>query len=81
MPCCARFPPAGAELCCHDWSCESFAFVERKAPAPGGTGGCNGTDTGPCCIFKDDVDELVAGVAGTTTGVRAKLPSYPPPYP
>ena len=67
---------SGAELCCHDWSCESFAFVERPAP-----GGCNGTGTGPCCIFKDDLDALVPGVAGTTTGIRAKLPSYPPPYP
>ena len=83
-----------AKLCCGDWSCESFGFIASWKPAdaaavvsasasateePPPAGACSMGQ--PCCIFKDDVDPLVPGVAGTTTGVRAKLPSQDPPFP
>ena len=37
----------------------------------------------PCCVFKDDIDALVIANETTDvlTGVRAKLPALPPPYP
>eukprot|EP01065_Artemidia_motanka_P051688 TRINITY_DN9157_c0_g1_i2.p1 TRINITY_DN9157_c0_g1~~TRINITY_DN9157_c0_g1_i2.p1 ORF type:complete len:274 (+),score=63.33 TRINITY_DN9157_c0_g1_i2:45-824(+) len=64
-----------AELCCHDWSCEAFAFF-----ATGHSGGCTHKDV-PCCIFKDDIDALVTGAAGVTTGTRGLLPAKPAPVP
>jgi hypothetical protein len=77
-----------AELCCRDWSCEAFAFIadapSPPTPAPpyppGPDSGSCATGL-PCCIFKDDIDALAPGAAGVTTGVRAKLPALPPPYP
>ena len=71
------------DLCCHDWSCESFAFLDGTQGGTTSPGG-NCTATGACCIFKDDVDALVANPTpgkGVRTGVRSKLPARPPPYP
>ena len=53
-----------AALCCHDWSCEAFAFVGAKANtkqplAPTSASNCTAGEA--CCIFKDDIDALVPG--------------------
>ena len=43
-------------------------------------GGC--IPNQPCCSFRDDsYDTLVPAISGVRSGVRAKLPSYTPPYP
>jgi len=53
-----------------------------RAAHPFGPGGNCTRDVG-CCVFKDDLDQLVANSpsSGVVTGRRAKLPSRPPPYP
>ena len=59
-----------------------FTQTFVRSPTPFGPSSSDGCPAGvPCCIFKDDVDALVAGVAGTTSGVRAKLAAKAPPYP
>ena len=77
-----------AELCCHDWSCEAFAFCTdgEKCKAEGGhegrpvAGSCAAGQ--PCCVFKDDAsDPLVAGATGVQTGRRAMLAAKDPPFP
>ena len=52
-------------------------FTRAETPFPGGC-----TPATPCCSFRDDsFDTLAPGVSGVRSGVRAKLPSYSPPYP
>ena len=82
-----------AELCCHDWSCEAFAFcaagAEHLCEAMGGkegvpvAGSCAAGR--PCCVFKDDASDplIPAGSAwrGLQTGRRSMLPATDPPYP
>jgi hypothetical protein len=53
-----------------------------RAAKPFGPGG-NCTSTTSCCVFKDDLDQLVPNPSnsGVVTGRRAKLPARPPPYP
>ena len=79
-----------AELCCHDWSCESFLFCAKgdQCSKVGGHEGnpINGscTPTTPCCAFKDDAsDPLTSGSTwpGITTGKRSMLSAKSPPYP
>ena len=82
-----------ANLCCHDWSCEAFAFCETssatKCQGMGGHEGnpINGScDLGkPCCVLKDDgSDQLILpGVEwqGIQTGHRGMLSAQNPPYP
>jgi len=65
-----------AVACCHDWSCEAFAFYKSLPKAQS-----NCTESKPCCIFKDDIDALVTATSGAQTGVRQKLPAVAPPYP
>ena len=56
-------------------------FTRARAGGWGPGGNC--TSDAPCCIFKDDLDAIVANPAGSgvSTGRRAKLPARPPPYP
>ena len=63
-------------------SMDPVGFTQNfsRATVPFGPGG-NCTGDKPCCIFKDDIDKLVPGTGGTSTGVRAKLPAVPAPYP
>eukprot|EP01062_Namystynia_karyoxenos_P060317 TRINITY_DN51879_c0_g1_i1.p1 TRINITY_DN51879_c0_g1~~TRINITY_DN51879_c0_g1_i1.p1 ORF type:complete len:546 (+),score=157.27 TRINITY_DN51879_c0_g1_i1:87-1640(+) len=67
-----------AELCCHDWSCESFLYY---APHSAQSSPCGSQDL-PCCVFRDDVDALVnSSSPGISSGVRGLLPARSPPYP
>ncbi len=54
----------------------------RSAQPFGPGGNCTSATMG-CCVFKDDLDALVANPpgSGVLTGRRAKLPARPPPYP
>ena len=65
--------------CCGDWSCVSFAFYTPDAAAR--PADCK--PSGPCCVFKDDLDALVKANAssGVVTGKRAHLAAKQPPYP
>jgi len=70
---------ACAYACCGDWSCEAFAFIAPASSVyPKGKGNCTGSSA--CCVFKDDLDALVAGAKGVTTGRRSKLPARAAPY-
>eukprot|EP00466_Bigelowiella_natans_P014574 jgi/Bigna1/126926/aug1.3_g1634 len=67
-------------LCCGDWSCESFDFHPDGKDLPEGT---DCPVDKPCCVFRDDIDPLVTPAPGdpVVSGLRSKLPSLRPKYP
>jgi hypothetical protein len=66
-----------ARECCNDWSCISFAFFVAEANSRP----IDCKEDGPCCVLKDDLDELVGGApAGVVTGKRGHLAARAPPY-
>ena len=69
-----------AARCCGDDRCETFAvIVEEGSAAAIDSVSALRCERLPCCVLRDQVDELVTGAKGVVTGVRGAAPQQRAP--
>ena len=69
-----------AARCCGDDRCETFAvIVEEGSAAAIDSVSALRCERLPCCVLRDQIDELVTGAKGVVTGVRGAAPQQRAP--